>query len=136
MAPRLHWRPGMNQQALTVVEPALFQSQGGLFLSKRRMVFATIELTATHLVVYRKSMLWLFFGAIGALLSRGARGKRALELPVASIASVARGKYGFNKKILDVTMTDGKTHRISIERFDELCTQLRAQLGAGVKFAA
>jgi hypothetical protein len=126
----------MNPQALSVVEPVLFQSNAGLFVSKRRMVFARVELTGTRIVVYKKSAVWTMFGLIGLLIAMKLPGKRALELEYAAIAKVARGKYGFNKKILDVTMQDGATHRLSIDHFDEVAARLRDLLGAAVPFAA
>ena len=126
----------MNQQAISVVESPLFQSNGGLFVSKRRMVFARVELTSTRIVVYKKSAFWTAFGLIGVLIAMKLSGKRALDLEYGAIASVARGKYGFNKKILDVTMKDGVTHRLSIDKFDEVVARLRELAGGAVKFAA
>lgn len=126
----------MNQQALTVVEPVLFKSHGGLFVSKRRMAWAGIELTSARLVVYKKSIWLTGFGLIGALIARSMQGTRTLDLELGAIASIARGKYGFNKKILDVTMRNGTTHRITVDRFDEMVARLRDALGPAVSIAA
>ena len=126
----------MNQQALTVVEPVLLQSHGGLFVSKRRMAFARIELTSTRLVVYKKSIWLTGFGLIGVLIARSMKGTKTLDLDLGAITGIARGKYGFNKKILDVTMKDGATHRITVERFDEMVGRLRDVAGLAVRAAA
>jgi hypothetical protein len=125
-----------HQQALSVVEPVLLQSHGGLFVSKRRMAWARIELTSTRLVVYKKSIWLTGFGLIGALIARSMKGSRTLDLDLGAITQIARGKYGFNKKILDVTMKDGATHRITVDRFDEMVARLREAAGPAVKIAA
>ncbi|MBE7452440.1 MAG: hypothetical protein HS111_27230 [Kofleriaceae bacterium] len=114
--------------ALTTTEPVLATTHGGLFKSKLRMQLGRFELTPQRVVYYQKSTLFLLFGALGMLLSRYAAGTRALDLELVRIAAVARGKHGFNKNILDVTMSDGTRHRISLDRFDEFTAQLREQL--------
>jgi hypothetical protein len=62
------------------------------------------------------------------LLARRAKGKLALSIDLAQIRSVARGKYGVNKKILDVTVADGQTHRLMVDDFDRFAAALREQL--------
>ena len=68
------------------------------------------------------------FGALGAVLSRYSRGTHALDIELDRIASMDRGKFGFNKNILDVTLSDGTKHRLSVERYDEFTGQLREQM--------
>ena len=120
----------MTTQALTTsTSPVLASSNGGLFKSKLRVQLGRFDLTADRVVYYQKSTLWMMFGALGLILSRFSSGRRALELELSRIAGLARGKHGFNKRILDVTMTDGTSHRLSIDRYDELTAQLREQLG-------
>ena len=119
----------MTTALTTSTELVLATSNGGIFKSKLRMHFARFDLTATRIACYQKSSIWLAFGALGILISRYTAGKRTLELELGTVASIARGKHGFNKKILDVTMTDGAKHRLSIDRFDEFTAQLREQLG-------
>ena len=115
----------------TTAEPVLFESSGGL-MKGRRMFVGRVELTATRLVYYRSSSLWMMFGLIGALLGRRSAGKRDLEIEFAKIATVARGKYGLNKKILDFKMSDGSEFRLVIDRFDELVERLTAISGLTV----
>lgn len=123
----------MTQALTTTSEPVLIRSNGGIFKSKLRMQFARFELTPTKIVCYRKSNLFLLFGALGMILARSAKGKRADELELARIASVARGKFGLNKKILDVTMNDGSTHRLTIDEFDPFAARLRESVGERFK---
>ena len=78
---------------------------------------------------YRRSTVWLMLGLIGALLSQRSSGKRDLELEFAKIASVARGRYGLNKKILDFKMTHGSEHRLAIDKFDQFVEKLTATSG-------
>ncbi|KAB2895903.1 MAG: hypothetical protein F9K40_15500 [Kofleriaceae bacterium] len=119
----------MSTALTTTSEPVLATTNGGIFKSKLRMHFARFDLTSTRIACYQKSSLWMAFGALGLILSRFTAGKRTLELELGKIASIARGKHGFNKNILDVTMQDGAKHRFSLDRFDEFTAQLRDQLG-------
>lgn len=120
----------MTSHALTATtaDPVLAASNGGLFKSKLRMQLGRFELTADRIVYYQKSTLWLLFGALGMILSRYTAGKRALDVELSRIAATSRGKHGFNKNILDLTLTDGTTYRCSIDRYDEFTAQLQAQL--------
>ena len=65
---------------------------------------------------------------VSMLFARRAKGKLALSIDLAQIRSVARGKYGANKKILDVTVADGQTHRLMVDDFDRFGAALREQL--------
>jgi len=112
-------------------EAVLFESSGGL-LKGRRMSPGRFELTATRVLYYRQSYLWLMFGLIGALLSRTSAGKRELELEFAKIASIARGKYGLNKKILDFKMADGSEYRLVIDKIDQFVEKLTATSGHAI----
>ena len=112
----------------TTSEPVLASTNGGIFKSKLRMHFARFDLTSSRIVTYQKSSLWLAFGALGIILSRYTAGKRTLELELAKIASTERGKHGFNKNILDITMKDGTKHRLSLDHYDDFTAQLRARL--------
>lgn len=112
----------------TTTEPVLASTNGGIFKSKLRMHFARFDLTSSRIVTYHKSSLWLAFGAIGLLISRYTAGKRTLELELSQIASTERGKHGFNKNILEITMKDGTKHRLSLDHYDDFTAQLRARL--------
>ena len=113
----------------TSAESVLFESPGGLLKGRHLDTTGRFELTASRIVYYRQSPLWLMFGLIGALLGRRTTGKRVLELEFARIASIARGKYGLSKKILNFKMTDGSEHRLSIEKFDQFVEKLTATSG-------
>jgi hypothetical protein len=118
----------MSTALATTSEPVLASSHGGLFKSKFRMHLGRFELTSNRITYYQKSTLWLMFGALGMILSRYTAGKRALDIDLGRIATLARGKYGFNKKILDITMADGTSHRLTIDRYEEFTNQLREQI--------
>jgi hypothetical protein len=123
----------MSEQALTSTEPVLFESGGGLFKGKMRMFPGRFELTATRIVYYKRSLWWQMFGMIGALFAWKNRGKREREIELASVASIARGKYALNKKILDFTFTDGTTLRISVTKFEDFIAQLAVVSGQQVE---
>ena len=70
----------------------------------------------------------LYIGSSSALGETYEVETYAIEIPEGDDEAIARGKYGFNKNILDVTMRDGVAHRITIERYDDFTTRLRAEL--------
>jgi hypothetical protein len=124
----VHNGAAMNNQALTVQDKVLVNSNGGLIRGPLKVTLGRFELTPTHIIYYQRSRLWLMFGALGMLLSRGTAGKRALDIDLSKVASVARGKYGLNKKVLDVKMTDGTAHRLTVDKFDDFVARLREQV--------
>lgn len=112
----------------TTASSIIAASNGGRFKSKFRMYFGRLELTADRITYYEKSAVWLMFGALGMLLSRYAAGKRHTELELGRVATVTRGKHGFNKKILDIKTTDGATHRFMVDQYDAFIAALDEQL--------
>ncbi len=118
----------MTDTALTTTEPVLFETDGGHFKGKLRMYGGRFELTARQLIFYQRSYWFQMFGLIGALLGMKSKGKRALEIELRQIRGLARGKFGLNKKILDVTLADGSEVRLSIAKYDELTARLREQI--------
>ncbi len=115
-------------QSLLVIDPVLSSSNGGVFKSKFRMLPGRFELTSSRIVFYKKSSFWMAFGLIGVLVLARLSGKRDREIELHRIAGLARGKYGFNKKILDLTLVDGATLRLTVDNFDEFSERLRAEL--------
>lgn len=115
--------------ALTTTTPALFQSSGGLIRGKLKVDLGRLELTSTGVVFYQRNKLFYLFGLLGALLAARTTGKRALEIPLGAVTGLARSKYGFNKKVVDVTLADGAVHRLTIDKFDDFMTRLREELG-------
>jgi hypothetical protein len=114
--------------AMTVVEPVLAKCNAIHLKGKLRAFPGRVELTSKSIVFYQRSRIWLAFGALGMLLGQLTAGKRALDLELGRIASTTRTKYGFNKNILDVTMTDGTTYRLGIARYDDFTARLNEQL--------
>jgi len=119
-----------QHNALTVVEPVLAKSRGAQIMSKFKAHLGRLELTSTRLVFFRASKFWLMFGALGMILGARSGGTRAIDVELSRIAGIARGKHGFNKKVLELTLSDGTTHRLSVDRYDELVARLREQLAA------
>jgi hypothetical protein len=114
----------MTATALTTTSPVIFQTGGGVFKGKLRMYFGRFELTGTQLVFYKRSNLWMMFGLIGALIGARTAGKRDRDIELSSITAFARGKHGFNKKIVDFTFADGGTLRVTFDKFDEMFARL------------
>jgi hypothetical protein len=113
-------------EAMTPTDSVVAESRGGYFKSKLRMAQGRIELTSKSLIWYQSSIWWQMFGFLGALLSL--KGKRTFDLDFTQIASLARGKYALNTKILDVTMADGAQHRFMINKYDAFTAELKNQL--------
>jgi len=119
----------MTSTALVASTPApLATSHGGLIAGKLNVRLGKVELTAGELRVRTVSRAYQMFGLIGMLLARRAKGTLALTVALPAVTTVARGKYGLNKKILDVTVADGQTHRIIVDDFDRFAGALREQL--------
>lgn len=119
----------MTSTALTTTPPPpLARTNGGIIAGKLNVKLGKVELTASELRVLTASRFYMMFGLIGMLLARRAKGKLALSIDLTRVRSVVRGKYGANKKILDVTVDDGQTHRIMIDDFDRFSAALRDQL--------
>lgn len=122
-----------NVSAMTTSDPVLAQTGGGRFKGKLRMFFGRFELTGRELVFYQRSIWFQMFGLIGALLGRKSAGKRTIALELGQVRSLARGKFGLNKKILDVTMADGSAHRFAFDDYDDFTSHLRAQVGTHLR---
>ncbi|MBK9031071.1 MAG: hypothetical protein IPL61_07005 [Myxococcales bacterium] len=119
----------MSSTALVATAPApLALSNGGLIAGKLNVRLGKVELTASELRVRTISRVYQMFGLIGMLLGRRAKGTLALTIDLGRVRTVARGKHGLNKKILDVTVDDGQTHRVIVDDFDRFGAALRDQL--------
>ena len=115
--------------ALALTDQVLAKSNGGVLRGKFRMIFARLELGSDRLSVYQFNPWLASFGLIGFLLSRYVfKPKLAIDLPLGQIATLARGKFGLNKKILDLTTTDGTAHRLVIDDYDRFTSLLREQV--------
>ncbi len=99
---------------------------GGIIYGKLKLHLARFELEPGKIVIYQHSRWLMGFGLIGLLISRKAQGKRVLDLDLSKIAVIGRGKFGFNKKILEITTTDGEQYRLQVD--DEKAAQIRAHL--------
>jgi hypothetical protein len=117
---------------MTPTDAVVAESRGGYFKSKLRMFQGRLELTSKSLVWYQSSIWWQMFGFIGALLSMKG-GKRTFDLDLTQIATLARGKYALNTKILDVTMADGAQYRFMINKYDDFTNELKSQMAKAGK---
>jgi hypothetical protein len=110
--------------------PVLFQTRGMVILGKLRVHPVRYELHADRIVIYKQSRILLGLGLIGLLLAAKMRGKHYLDLELSQIRRYGRGKYGLNKRVLDVTLADGTTHRLIIDKFEPFVDCLSQQLAA------
>jgi hypothetical protein len=117
--------------------PAIATSRGALIVSALRVHPGRWELTR-HQLVFHQFSRWLGgLGLLGVFFMKYARGTKALELDLPKIATITRGRYGRNKRVMDVTMVDGTVHRIVVDNFDEVAARLHDAMGGrGLALAA
>ena len=112
--------------AMTVPGSSPMKFHGGILRGKLRMHYARFELASDQLVVYQHSRWLMGMGLIGFLLARKLQGKRIIEIGFDDIESIGRGRFGLNKKILEVTLKDGTLHRFSMD--DDASMKIREQV--------
>lgn len=74
--------------------------QGVLYLTNERVVFEA-----------KPMLMFLLFGIIGWLLTRK---KVSIDFPLSDITDFKRGKQGFNKKVAEFDLIDGRKIRIGV----------------------
>ncbi len=93
-----------------------------------------LDLTATRILFYRASRHDGALGELVALFAGAGRRFRALDLPLAQIASTARTEFRSVQNGLDVTMADGTVHRFTLGLYPVFDTALKRAL-AGARAA-
>jgi hypothetical protein len=111
--------------AITVSDPVIARYNGAVIRSALNLRLARFDLERDRLVVHEASRWLAGFGLLGLLLARVFKGTRT-DIDFSRIAAVARGKFGLNKKILDVEMVDGTKYRLNIS--DDFAGRIRSQL--------
>jgi hypothetical protein len=94
--------------------PSPLKIHGAIVHGGLKMHLARFELEPGKIVVYQHSWWLAGFGLLGLWISRKAQGKRVLDLELSKIAVIGRGKYGLNKKIVEITMTTGEQYRFNL----------------------
>lgn len=83
-------------------------------------------LTDQRFVRYRSGVPFWLAGLLSLLFG----GKIDIEIPLASIRSLARGKFGRNTNVLVIATAEGQEHTLQLG-FDEWLTAFRDVLGRG-----
>ncbi|SKD08732.1 hypothetical protein SAMN05660461_4608 [Chitinophaga ginsengisegetis] len=93
-------------------ETVLFKVDGVYIKNNFNAKQVTLYITNERIVLESKRMLMFFlFGIIGWLLTRK---KITLEFPLSDITDFRRTKHGFNKKVAEFDLIDGRTIRIGV----------------------
>jgi hypothetical protein len=93
-------------------ETVLFKVNGVYIKSSFQAKQGTLYITNERIVLESKPMMmFLLFGIIGWLLTRK---KITLEFQLSDITDFRRGKQGFNKKVAEFDLIDGRTIRIGV----------------------
>ncbi|MEI3801043.1 MULTISPECIES: hypothetical protein [unclassified Chitinophaga] len=93
-------------------ETVLFKVDGVYIKSNFQAKQGTLYITNERIVLESKPMMmFLLFGIIGWLLTRK---KITLEFPLSDITDFRRTKHGFNKKVAEFDLIDGRTIRIGV----------------------
>jgi hypothetical protein len=105
---------------LSPKETVLFKVNGVYLKSRMQAKQGLLYITNERIVFEGSPMMMFFlFGVLGLLF---ARKKVVLEFPLADITDFKRVKQGFNKKIAEFDLIDGRKIRISVsgkwETFD------------------
>lgn len=87
-----------------------------------------VELEPGKLVIYQHSRWLLGLGLLGIWLSRRSQGKRMVDVALSDVAVIGRGKFGLNKKVLEITTVGGDQYRFSIA--DDKAALIRGHVGA------
>jgi hypothetical protein len=105
-----------------------------MMIMGKRGIQGRLYVTADRLVFLTSSSMFGAFGAIGAVLSATVKPKKIkLEIPLAAISGVQRGKFGMNKNIVEVSHGDGDPARFAVRPYDEWAQAIQ---GAGASPAA
>lgn len=89
-----------------------------------------LDLTPTRLVFFQASARTGVVGTMLGLLTPRSRGQRALEIELASIASMQRGRFRVNRNVLELALADGTAHRVIVDKYEAFCSHLNARAGA------
>lgn len=84
--------------------------------SKMKLRSGTGYLTNQRFMYYRSRLPWLLDGELTTLLFPRVM---AIEIPLHSIASISRGKYGLNKNVLIIKTKMGQEHSLIMEKFEK-----------------
>ena len=108
------WKPAGSLRGLSL-------TTGRAWLTSERLVFQPV-------------LLWVFWLAplVGLILWLMNKGHR-LEVPLASITSHARAKFGRNPNVLVLTTSTGGEHKLIIDDFAPFAEALTAQLAHDAK---
>ena len=88
-------------------------------LRGRRGLMGRLYLTNQRLVFLQSNQFLMAFGAIGGLLMGVVKPKKlALEIPLASITGIERGKFGINKNVLEISYGADEPARFAV-KYDE-----------------
>ena len=84
-----------------------------------------LDLTATRIVFYRASRYDGWLGELLTVFAGAGRRYRAIDLPLADIASTARTVFRAVQNGLEITMVDGTVHRFTLDLYPVFDTALR-----------
>jgi hypothetical protein len=91
----------------------------GTIIKGKRAVPGRLYLTSQRLVFLQANPVLALFGAIGGLLTATVKPKRVgVDIPLAGITGVTRGKFGINKNILEVSRAGAEPVRLAV-KYDE-----------------
>jgi hypothetical protein len=111
-------------------EPVLAESSGMWIAGDRDLRPGRIDLTARRIVFYRANDRDGLAGTmLGLLQPRNGTTHRALDIDLASITRVQRGRFRATGKVLELSLADGTSHRVIVDRYDAFVSHLNARAG-------
>lgn len=86
----------------------------------KRAVLGRLYVTKERVVFLKANPLFLSFGAIGGLLFGSIKPKKVeLDIPRSAITGVARGTFGRNKNIIEISYGQEKPARFPVKSYEE-----------------
>lgn len=117
-----------NQQTKDVVK----QEKVGYLKSSLNLQQGTLMMTPQKITLEAHKTGVGGFGILGAILkSKVEKVKTIFDLNYADIHTVAQGKHGVEKNVLEITDKQNVTHRIIVKNYQEWESAIKSKIGKG-----
>ena len=102
------------------IDEILKKESVGYLKSKLNLQQGTLSMTASKITLEAHKAGTGGFGLLGALLkSKVEKSNNIFELGFKDIQTVAQGKHGVSKNVLEITDKQNVTHRIMVKSYEE-----------------
>jgi hypothetical protein len=110
-------------------EPIVAESTGMWIADGNDVRPGRIDLTPRRIVFHQASARTGLAGTVIGILTPKSGGHRALDIELATITRVQRGRFRASGKVLELSLADGRSHRVIVDRYDAFVSHLNARAG-------